>query len=319
MAIFAERMGGHRSRASNGGRSVTAAYAHAVDDPQMPLESSLPLLDDRGKAGQIAWDRLAPRPYELSFANSTDVICLLFGTIEARTGYDGARPTEMRFESLSASFHPGGGEVVVKANRVCGGFVAFTFPLNFRDMLFGDDVVVRGVDHSVHSILSPAIASLVTYARTALGPSGATNPSCMEALGGLAYIEALKGLDVMKERANHLAFSEQEMRKLVDYVKANLDQPLSHEALAKVVGLPIATLRRRFQRKNGLPLHQFVLEHRLAAARDKLSATDLSLCSIANACGFSSQQHMTTVFTKRLGLTPGDYRQSYARRPAIRA
>ena len=33
-----------------------------------------------------------PKPYELMFRNCTDVICLLFGAIDAETGYDGARP-----------------------------------------------------------------------------------------------------------------------------------------------------------------------------------------------------------------------------------
>jgi hypothetical protein len=76
----------------------------------------------------VAWDLVRPKPYDLVFRNSTDVICLLFGAIDAQTGYDGARPAAMRFEPLSIAFHPNGGEVAVRASQVSGGFVAFTFP-----------------------------------------------------------------------------------------------------------------------------------------------------------------------------------------------
>src|ERR1700681_3969263 len=77
---------------------------------------------DRSTGG-VAWGLGGPKPYDPLFRNPTDVICLLFGAIEAKTGYDGARPAAMRFEPLSIAFHPRDGEVAVSASRNSGGFV----------------------------------------------------------------------------------------------------------------------------------------------------------------------------------------------------
>ena len=78
---------------------------------------------------------------------------------------------------------------------------------------------------------------------------------------------------------------------------------------AYALDLPVITLRRRFQRKAGLPLHQFVLERRVQIAQHQLTATSAPLREIAASCGFASQQHMTSAFSRRLGLTPLAWRE----------
>jgi AraC family transcriptional regulator len=40
-----------------------------------------------------------------------------------------------------------------------------------------------------------------------------------------------------------------------------------------------------------------------------LTTTDLSLAEIASECGFFDQSHMTTSFTRLLGMPPLRYRQ----------
>jgi hypothetical protein len=65
------------------------------------------------------------------------VICLLFGAIEAKPGYDGAAPADMRFEPLTIAFHPRNGEVAVCAHQVSGGFVAFRFLRRFARRCMG--------------------------------------------------------------------------------------------------------------------------------------------------------------------------------------
>ncbi|MEO0362549.1 MAG: helix-turn-helix domain-containing protein [Pseudomonadota bacterium] len=41
-----------------------------------------------------------------------------------------------------------------------------------------------------------------------------------------------------------------------------------------------------------------------------LSETDASIAEIALACGFSSQSHLTSAFSKRVGAAPGVYRRT---------
>ena len=40
-----------------------------------------------------------------------------------------------------------------------------------------------------------------------------------------------------------------------------------------------------------------------------LLQSDLSLAEIAYRCGFTHQEHMTRLFGRKLGMTPGAYRK----------
>jgi AraC family transcriptional regulator len=260
--------------------------------------------------GAVAWDLVRPKPYDLVFRNSTDVVCLLFGAIEARTGYDGARPAAMRFEPLSIAFHPKGGEVSVCASQVSGGFVAFTFPPAFRESFFGDDAAVTGASRSVDNILSPTIANLVAYARAAMSADRGGDGLRIESLACLAFTEAMQGISALRERTYARVLSKRDSARLVAYIEENLGEPLSIADLAKIVDLPIATLRRQFQLCTGRTLHQFIIERRLQYACKLLLKPDLSIPSIALASGFSSQQHMTMAFRNRLGTTPRSFQRA---------
>ena len=53
----------------------------------------------------------------------------------------------------------------------------------------------------------------------------------------------------------------------------------------------------------------FVLERRLARARELLTSTDLSLSEVAFAVGFADQSHFTRHFRQTVGVSPGQFRK----------
>jgi AraC family transcriptional regulator len=267
------------------------------------------LAGDRS-AGGVGWDLVRPKPYDLVFRNTTDVICLLFGAIEAKTAYDGARPAAMRFEPLSIAFHPKDGEVAVSASQVSGGFLAFTFPPAFRENYFGDDAAVTGVSRSVDNILSPTVANLVAYARTAMASEHRSDGLRIESLACVAFAEAMQGISALRERTHCRVLSNRDSARLIAYIEENLGEPLSIADLAKAVDLPIATLRRQFHVSTGCTLHQFIIERRLQYACKLLMKTGPTIPEIAFTAGFSSQQHMTMAFRNRLGTTPKAYQRA---------
>ena len=158
----------------------------------------------------------------------------------------------MRFEPLSIAFHPKGGEVAVCAGAVSGGFVAFTFPQGFRESYFGDDAAVSGANRSVDNILSPTIANLVAYARTAMVSDQGADGLRIEALACLAFTEAMQGIKALRERTQGRALSSRDSARLIAYIEENLGEPLSIAELAKIVDLPIATLRGSFSSRPGI-------------------------------------------------------------------
>lgn len=260
--------------------------------------------------GRLAWDLVRPQPYDLTFRSDADVICLLFGAIEAKTGYDGAAPADMRFEPLTIAFHPRDGEVAVCAHQVSGGFVAFSFPAAFRDDMYGDDGLIIGATHSVDNIISPTITNLVAYARSAMLQGDGTDALDVEALGHLAYSEAMRGIRALRQRTQGRALSNRQMARLIDYIEENVSVPLSIADLARTVGAPIATFRQQFQRHTGQSVHKYIIERRLQLACRLLMKPDAGVPDVAAASGFSSQQHMTMTFRNRLGITPKSFQRS---------
>lgn len=103
-----------------------------------------------------------------------------------------------------------------------------------------------------------------------------------------------------------------QMRHVLDFVQAHLEQDLSLEALAQQIGFSPYHFARLFRHTTGASPHQFVLHQRIERARRLLEARDLPLVHVARVCGFADQSHLTQAFKRHLGLTPRAYRQRYS-------
>ena len=77
-------------------------------------------------------------------------------------------------------------------------------------------------------------------------------------------------------------------------------------------------LARQFRRVVGMPLHQFQLVARLAAALDHVLDTNQELAPLAADLGFASHSHFTASFRRLFGCTPTALRTEIARRIAVR-
>jgi AraC-like DNA-binding protein len=78
------------------------------------------------------------------------------------------------------------------------------------------------------------------------------------------------------------------------------------DELSEAAGLSRFELARRFRRQIGLPPHAFQLDLRIAAARRLLDAGRPPV-EVAVTCGFADQPHLTRVFKRIVGVTPGEY------------
>jgi transcriptional regulator GlxA family with amidase domain len=52
---------------------------------------------------------------------------------------------------------------------------------------------------------------------------------------------------------------------------------------------------------------------RVKRAKELLRGTSTSIAEIALACGFSDQSHLTRVFSKTFGISPGAWRRQWKR------
>jgi AraC family transcriptional regulator len=102
--------------------------------------------------------------------------------------------------------------------------------------------------------------------------------------------------------------TNQQMRRVIDFVQDHLRQDLNLEVLAEQTGFSPYHFTRLFRQATGESPHQFVIRQRIERAQHLLKETDMSLVHISFESGFASQSHMTQVFKRYLGLTPRAYR-----------
>ena len=98
-------------------------------------------------------------------------------------------------------------------------------------------------------------------------------------------------------------------RRVRELIEARLDGALTVGELATELALSEYHFARMFRASFGLPPHAWILQRRLARAREALAAGDLALADIAAACGFASASHLANRFRAALGVTPGEFRR----------
>lgn len=96
--------------------------------------------------------------------------------------------------------------------------------------------------------------------------------------------------------------------KVLEYITDNLREQMTLQELASVANMSQSHFVRQFHEITGRTPHGYVREKRVDLAKRLLRESSMTTAEIALICGFSSQSHMTVVFKKWAGVTPGQFR-----------
>src|SRR5580698_8012301 len=99
--------------------------------------------------------------------------------------------------------------------------------------------------------------------------------------------------------------------KVLRYVTEHITETLSMEQLANAVSISRRTFSRLFAKYAKVTPSAFVEQVRVDAARRLLEETDAPLKTVAFKCGFHNATHMRTTFSRRLNVTPKQYRERF--------
>jgi transcriptional regulator GlxA family with amidase domain len=99
--------------------------------------------------------------------------------------------------------------------------------------------------------------------------------------------------------------------KVQAHVMARIHDSFTVKQLADVAGMSARNFARVFVQETGVTPHEFVERARVDAARKLLEGSAAALKTIAYDCGFGTADRMRIVFTKRLGVTPTQYRARF--------
>ena len=101
-----------------------------------------------------------------------------------------------------------------------------------------------------------------------------------------------------------------QVRRAKEILSGNLDGRVPLKEVARECGLSVSYFSCAFRRSTGTAPHKWILMLRVEAAKQKLRESRLSLRDVALACGFADQSHLTQVFTRIVGLSPGAWRRA---------
>lgn len=130
---------------------------------------------------------------------------------------------------------------------------------------------------------------------------------------GAAYLESLCLVAVgellqVRPSLPGRRLSEAQMNHLVEFIEAHLEDDLSVEDLARVLGLSRFHFSRIFKTTTSRSPYQFLLERRIRRSTDLLRFSSLSIPEIAQKCGFRSVPQFEEAFRRGMGMRPIRYR-----------
>lgn len=99
------------------------------------------------------------------------------------------------------------------------------------------------------------------------------------------------------------------IERVLDHIHANLDQPLSLEALARQSCWSRWQLQRVFLHETGQTVAHYVRELKLSMAAEALLSTRLRVLDVALDHGFGSEVSFSRAFKQQFGCSPLAYRK----------
>jgi AraC-like DNA-binding protein/quercetin dioxygenase-like cupin family protein len=122
---------------------------------------------------------------------------------------------------------------------------------------------------------------------------------------------------VMKHQGHELAPSEtagdvqQQLSPALTYVAEHFREAITLDQVAETVHLSASRARHLFKDATTVGFKEYVTKLRLAEAKRLLLNTEINICEIASAVGYSNVYQFYKVFHRYTQMSPADYRHYY--------
>jgi mannose-6-phosphate isomerase len=93
------------------------------------------------------------------------------------------------------------------------------------------------------------------------------------------------------------------------YIADNMVRSITCRELSRHLFLSEKQFGRIIKAETGMMAHDFILSEKLGRVKQLLQETDLTLHSISELTGFSSEFHLSSIFRKKVGISPHMYRK----------
>jgi AraC family transcriptional regulator len=113
----------------------------------------------------------------------------------------------------------------------------------------------------------------------------------------------------LKQENAHGGLSGYKLRRVEEFIGANLEADLSLAQIAAVADLSQYHFARAFRASTGHTPQQYLMRRRIERAKELLATNDLPIVEISLRTGFKNQSHFTTLFRKFTKYTPKMWRE----------
>lgn len=210
--------------------------------------------------------------------------------------------------------------VSAKGRPMCIHFWAFTLvrdpqrsamPDGRLDALLGEFIDSAMQKVSLGDVIDPIVLALCREIDQ-------RQPGYQLAVRGLAerlIIDVARAISSVPYPAEELPLmpahaGEPVINDAIRYIRYHLASRLEIADIAAQVNLSERHLTRLFRTQTGKSLLEFITNERLALACQLLVERKLSIKQVARAVGYPDAHYFTTLFGRKIGKTPGAFRQS---------
>ena len=156
---------------------------------------------------------------------------------------------------------------------------------------------------------SPAVAQLGGLLHAGLADRTQLGRLALESLGAALAVAVVRDhTTALRPAAPGRQLSRDQLQAVLALVEDDLSAPLTVADLAARAHVSVFHFSRLFRAATGVSPHRYVVQRRLAHARELLTRTDVPLAQVALRCGFADQSHLTRLVRDRLGTTPAALR-----------
>jgi AraC-like DNA-binding protein len=197
---------------------------------------------------------------------------------------------------------------VVRILNVGNGDLRHRFA-KFRDQAGPDRCLFLDLRSSTDSAIEQLARALLKMDEM----DGAVGDLYADAVG-LAIAARLLGhgdrCDRFQPKRSCGALPKWRLKRVIDYIDANLGEPITLADLAAATVLSPMHFAAQFRMSTGIRPHEYLLRRRIERAQQLLLEPGLSIVDVALSVGFQTQSHFTTVFKRFVGDTPHQWRRS---------
>lgn len=138
---------------------------------------------------------------------------------------------------------------------------------------------------------------------------GALQQRLAEAVATLLMISALNKAAGLNEKGPEAGYYDQRIRRVLSVLHGNFEQEWTLDQLAELANMSRSGLSDRFKSLVGDTPLNYLNRLRMQRASSLLRTSTLSIQQISEVVGYHSESSFHKAFGRRVGYTPGKYRQ----------